>query len=71
MERFVFFTTPKDSSLIHDEESDLNLLFICCYFVGYEPNRVVVLDIPSDTAVERLSLRSVDPQTGYLSLIHI
>jgi len=32
---------------------------------GYEPNRVVVLDIPSDTAVERLSLRSVDPQTGY------
>ena len=32
---------------------------------GYEPNRVVVLDIPSDTAVERLSLRSVDPETGH------
>jgi len=33
--------------------------------LGYEPNRVVVLDIPSDTAVERLSLRSVDPETGH------
>eukprot|EP00111_Clytia_hemisphaerica_P004674 TCONS_00013423-protein len=32
---------------------------------GYEPNRVVVLNIPSDTAVERISLRSVDPETGY------
>jgi len=31
---------------------------------GYEPNRVIVLDLPCDTSVERLSLRAVDPQTG-------
>ena len=64
-----FFTMPKDSSQIHNHESDLILSFIFYYFIGYEPNRVVVLDIPSDTAVERLSLRSVDPQTGYRFVI--
>lgn len=32
--------------------------------MGYEPNRVIVLDLSSDTAVERLSLRAVDPVTG-------
>lgn len=32
--------------------------------LGYEPNRVIVLDIPSDTAVERISLRAVDPVSG-------
>lgn len=31
---------------------------------GYEPNRVIVLDLPCDTSVERLSLRAVDPHTG-------
>ena len=31
---------------------------------GHEPNRVIVLDVPSDTSVERLSLRAVDPDTG-------
>ena len=64
-----FFTMPKDSSQIHNQGSDLILSFIFYYFIGYEPNRVVVLDIPSDTAVERLSLRSVDPQTGYRFVI--
>ena len=31
---------------------------------GYEPNRVIVLNVPHETAVERLSLRAVDPKTG-------
>lgn len=32
--------------------------------IGYEPNRVIVFDISSESAVERLSLRAVDPKTG-------
>ena len=31
---------------------------------GYAPNRVYFLDCPSDTVVERLTLRRVDPVTG-------
>ncbi|XP_048586819.1 adenylate kinase 8-like [Nematostella vectensis] len=31
---------------------------------GYEPNRVVFMDIPNDTILERLTLRSIDPVTG-------
>lgn len=31
---------------------------------GYEPNRVIVLDVSSETAVERLNLRCIDPKTG-------
>eukprot|EP00794_Sanderia_malayensis_P016022 gene16022-17641_t len=31
---------------------------------GYEPNRVIFLDVPTDTILERLTLRSVDPITG-------
>ncbi|KAM7451132.1 Adenylate kinase 8 [Porites harrisoni] len=31
---------------------------------GYEPNRVVFMDVPTDTILERLTLRSVDPVTG-------
>merc|ERR1719494_456788 len=33
-------------------------------FEGYEPNRVIVLDVPNDIVVERLSLRAVDPVSG-------
>ena len=32
--------------------------------MGYEANRVIVLDLPNETSVERLSLRAVDPETG-------
>lgn len=31
---------------------------------GYEPNRVIFLDVPTDTILERLTLRTVDPITG-------
>jgi len=31
---------------------------------SHEPNRVIVLDVASETVVERLSLRAVDPETG-------
>lgn len=31
---------------------------------GYEPNRVIFMDVPTDTILERLTLRSVDPVTG-------
>lgn len=31
---------------------------------GYEPNRVIYMDVPTDTILERLTLRSVDPVTG-------
>merc|ERR1719402_512038 len=31
---------------------------------GYEPNRVIVMDLPNDVLVERMSLRTVDPITG-------
>lgn len=31
---------------------------------GYEPNRVIVLDLPCDTCIERVSLKAVDPVTG-------
>ncbi|XP_067016661.1 adenylate kinase 8-like [Acropora muricata] len=31
---------------------------------GYEPNRVIYMDVPTDTIIERLTLRSVDPVTG-------
>ena len=31
---------------------------------GYEPNRVIFLDAPTDTILERLTLRAVDPITG-------
>ncbi|XP_065647184.1 adenylate kinase 8 isoform X3 [Hydra vulgaris] len=31
---------------------------------GHEPNRVIVFDISCDVAIERLSLRTVDPVTG-------
>ena len=32
--------------------------------LGYEPNRIIFLDVPMDTIMERLTLRSVDPITG-------
>lgn len=32
--------------------------------MSYEPNRVIVLDIPTESVVERLSLRAVDPESG-------
>lgn len=32
---------------------------------GYEPNRVIVLDVSSETAVERLNLCCIDPKTGH------
>ena len=32
--------------------------------LGFEPNRVLLLDVPKDTILERLTLRSTDPQTG-------
>ena len=31
---------------------------------GYAPNRVIFLDVPTDTVLERLTLRAVDPITG-------
>ncbi|XP_027049720.1 adenylate kinase 8-like [Pocillopora damicornis] len=31
---------------------------------GYEANRVIFMDVPTDTILERLTLRSVDPVTG-------
>lgn len=31
---------------------------------GYEPNRVIFMDAPTDTILERMTLRSVDPVTG-------
>ncbi|KXJ18707.1 adenylate kinase 8 [Exaiptasia diaphana] len=31
---------------------------------GFEPNRVIFMDVPNDTILERLSLRSMDPITG-------
>ncbi|XP_078346811.1 adenylate kinase 8-like [Oculina patagonica] len=31
---------------------------------GYEPNRVIFMDVPTDTILERMTLRSVDPVTG-------
>lgn len=31
---------------------------------GYAPNRVIFLDVPTDTILERLTLRAVDPITG-------
>jgi len=33
-------------------------------FAGYEPNRVIFLDVPTDTILERLTLRAVDPISG-------
>ncbi|XP_070532328.1 adenylate kinase 8-like [Ptychodera flava] len=31
---------------------------------GYEPNRVFFLDVPNDSVIERLTLRTTDPITG-------
>ncbi|XP_046844873.1 adenylate kinase 8-like [Xenia sp. Carnegie-2017] len=36
----------------------------CLKNSGFEPNRVLVLDVPKDTILERLTMRSTDPQTG-------
>ncbi|CAL1545587.1 unnamed protein product [Lymnaea stagnalis] len=31
---------------------------------GFRPNRVFILDVPSDSVIERLTLRAIDPITG-------
>ena len=33
-------------------------------YAGYEPNRVIFMDAPTDTILERLTLRAVDPISG-------